>query len=189
MQFIQSAALGLTLGLSLAVPPGPVNAVIATEGATRPVKGTLVGLGALTADAFFMSVTLLLGSWLPEWAKKPLTLAGGLVFVAMAFVVLRSRPSANRAVHLQYLTGLAMGLTNPFQIAWWLTAGLTLMTSFGLPVLAGFFGGILLWISTFPQAVHKGVATFGGSVLVAVKIVSACVLLIYGAWFIYLALA
>jgi threonine/homoserine/homoserine lactone efflux protein len=186
VQLIQSIGLGLTLGLSLAVPPGPVNAVIATEGAVKPLKGTLVGLGALTADAFFMTLTFYLGSWLPGWARRPLALAGGVVFLAMAYLVIRSKPSQAKSVHLQYLTGVTMGLTNPFQIAWWLTAGLTLVTSFGLPVVAGFFVGILLWITTFPQAVHRGVVAFGGRVLEAVKAVSAGLLIAYGVWFMYI---
>jgi threonine/homoserine/homoserine lactone efflux protein len=189
LELLQSVTLGLALGLSLAAPPGPVNAVIATEGAIRAVKGTLVGLGALTADAVFMILTISVGTWLPEWAKRPLTLAGGVVFLALAALVLKSRPSSGRPGRVQYLTGLTMGLTNPFQIAWWLTAGLTLVTSFGLPVLAGFFAGILVWITLFPQAVHQGVLAFGGRVLAAIKGISAALLIAYGAWFIYLSLS
>lgn len=189
MLLFQSVALGLTLGLSLAAPPGPVNAVIATEGAVKAVKGTLVGLGALTADAVFMILTVSLGTWLPGSAKRPLTLAGGVVFLVLAVLVLRSRPSSGRPGHVQYLTGLTMGLTNPFQIAWWLTAGLTLVTSFGLPVVTSFFVGILIWITAFPQAVHRGVVAFGGRLLAAIKVISAALLIVYGAWFIYLSLA
>jgi threonine/homoserine/homoserine lactone efflux protein len=189
MQPLQYVGLGLALGLSLAVPPGPVNAVIAMEGAERPLRGTLVGLGALTADAIFMALTLYLGTWLPGWAKRPLTLAGGAVFLTLAFLVLKAHPSRGRAIRLQYLTGLTMGLTNPFQIAWWLTAGLTMVTSFGLPVVAGFFFGILIWIASFPRAVHRGVVAFGGRVLDAVKVVSAGILAAYGLWFVYLALS
>jgi threonine/homoserine/homoserine lactone efflux protein len=183
---LQSIAFGMSLGLSLAVPPGPVNAVIATEGAEKAYKGTLVGLGALTADALFLVLTLTLGAWLPAWARKPLTLVGGGVFVLLAILVLRSHASAGRPAHMQYLAGLTMGLTNPFQIAWWLTAGLTLITSFGLPVAVGFFAGIVLWITTFPQAVHRGVLAFGGRFLAGVKILSGGLLAAYGIWFIYL---
>jgi threonine/homoserine/homoserine lactone efflux protein len=189
LQLYQSVALGLTLGLSLAVPPGPVNAVIATEGAIRAVKGTLVGLGALTADALFMILTVFLGAWLSDWARRPLTLAGGAVFLILSILVLTARPSTGRPGRVQYLTGLIMGLTNPFQIAWWLTAGFTLINSFGVPVVASFFAGILLWITVFPQAVHRGVVKFGGRVLAAVKGISAALLIVYGAWFIYLSLS
>jgi threonine/homoserine/homoserine lactone efflux protein len=163
--------------------------MIASEGSMRALRGTLVGLGALTADCVFMILTLVLGAWLPSWAKKPLTLAGGVVFLALAVLVLRSRPSKGKSSHKQYLTGLSMGLTNPFQIAWWLTAGITLVNSFGVPVVVGFFAGILLWISTFPQAVHRGVVAFGGRVLDGVKIASATILLLYGGWFVYLFLS
>jgi threonine/homoserine/homoserine lactone efflux protein len=186
---LQSVAVGLTLGLSLAVPPGPVNAVIANEGAAKAYRGTLVGLGALTADAIFLVLTSLLGAWLPGWARRPLTLAGGVVFLLLALAILRAPPSTGRPAHFQYLTGLTMGLTNPFQIAWWLTAGLTLVASLGLPLVAGFFAGILMWIVAFPQAVHRGVVAFGGRVLIAVKVLSAALLMAYAAWFLYLSLA
>jgi threonine/homoserine/homoserine lactone efflux protein len=189
LQLFQSVTLGLTLGLSLAAPPGPVNAVIAAEGAIRALKGTLVGLGALTADAIFMVLTVSLGTWLPQWASRPLTFAGGVVFLVIAALVLRSRPSTGKPGHVQYLTGLTMGLTNPFQIAWWLTAGLTLVTAFGLAVVASFFAGILLWITLFPQAVRRGVVAFGGRVLVAIKWISAGLLVAYGVWFIYFSLS
>jgi threonine/homoserine/homoserine lactone efflux protein len=56
-----------------------------------------------------------------------------------------------------------LALTNPYQIAWWLTGGVALLDpgsvevfGYGLPAtngaltVAGFFGGILLWITGFP---------------------------------------
>jgi threonine/homoserine/homoserine lactone efflux protein len=183
---LQTFALGFTLGLSLAVPPGPVNAVIASEGAVKATRGTLVGLGAMTADATFMVLTLVVGNWLPESARRPLTLVGGMVFVAMGVLVLRSSSSGRRASGTQYLTGLTMGLTNPFQIAWWLTAGLTLVTAFGPLVVAGFFSGIVVWIIAFPLALRKGVVAFGSKVIEIIKTISAGVLFAYGIWFFYL---
>ena len=35
--------LGLALGLSLAIPPGPMNALIAAEALKTPLHGTAVG--------------------------------------------------------------------------------------------------------------------------------------------------
>ena len=51
---------GVGIGLSLAAPPGPVNAVIASHTVTRSWRaGFLVGVGATTADTIFLAITIL----------------------------------------------------------------------------------------------------------------------------------
>jgi len=45
---------GVVFGLTLAAPPGPMNAVIAEESAVRGwIAGFKTGLGAMSADAIF----------------------------------------------------------------------------------------------------------------------------------------
>lgn len=53
-------ALGLVLGLSSAVPPGPMNALIASEALKSHMHGTAVGAGAMSADATLMVITYFL---------------------------------------------------------------------------------------------------------------------------------
>jgi len=48
---------GMALGLSIAAPPGPVNAMIAFQSTRSPLRGFLVGLGAMTSDATFLFIT------------------------------------------------------------------------------------------------------------------------------------
>lgn len=183
---LESFGLGFVLALSLAAPPGPVNAVIASEGALRASRGTLVGLGAATADAIFLFLTLALGSWLPEPFRRPLLLAGAAVFIAMALMAVTRGEAKPGKGGTRYLVGLAMGLTNPFQIAWWLTAGVSLIGAFGPTVAVGFFSGLLAWVTAFPLAVRRGVVAFGGRVLRLVRLISAALLVTYGLWFVYL---
>lgn len=44
--------VGVILGLSIAAPPGPMNALIANSSLKSPLHGTSVGAGAMTADLF-----------------------------------------------------------------------------------------------------------------------------------------
>ena len=53
---VYSLVAGIAIGLSLAVPPGPMNALIAAESVKRSyVDGIKLGMGAMTADAIFFS--------------------------------------------------------------------------------------------------------------------------------------
>ena len=57
---VASALAGVALGLSLAAPPGPMNAIIAEESVLRGWgSGVRAGLGAMTADAAFLVLALL----------------------------------------------------------------------------------------------------------------------------------
>ncbi|PSQ07608.1 lysine transporter LysE, partial [Halobacteriales archaeon QS_6_71_20] len=54
-----SLAAGVVFGLALAAPPGPMNAVIAEESVLRGWRaGFRAGLGAATADAVFLVLSL-----------------------------------------------------------------------------------------------------------------------------------
>lgn len=177
---------GILLGLSLAAPPGPVNAIIALEGARRPVRGTLVGLGAMTSDAIFLIVVLYLGSLIPPWFRRPMFLLGGIVMLYFALGVLRAKQVEEREKlgHGPYLKGLAMGITNPYQIGWWATAGLSSISLFGPMFALGFFLGIGIWIIVFPLVIRKGASLGGDRVLLLIRIFSFIVLLAFSAYFI-----
>ena len=72
-----------------------------------------------------------------------------------------------------FLKAFALGATNPYQLGWWLTVGVGLLTAgradplaelpyigeslggiviveTGIPLIVGFFGGIAAWITVFP---------------------------------------
>ncbi|PSP55989.1 lysine transporter LysE [Halobacteriales archaeon QS_1_67_19] len=205
-----SVLAGVALGLSLAAPPGPMNAIIAEESVLRGWKaGFRAGLGAMSADACFF--VLALGGVVAVVQRAP-TVRGGLFAVGgllMLYFAYGAASDAQAALGADvaadggddaasgskgFRRAFALALTNPYQILWWLTAGVGLLdpgtvtldalgglsVSTGSPVIvAGFFGGILLWITGFPAtlvAVGRRVEAFAP----AVAYLSALVLALAG---------
>ncbi|MCK4443880.1 MAG: LysE family transporter [Thermoplasmata archaeon] len=188
-----SLILGIGLGLSIAAPPGPVNATIARDTVTRSrLSGMLVGFGAMTADAIFLVITLIVGSavHLSGIQQGAIFILGAGVMFLMSFFTIRSfrerdevlEKAESRIQHRSYIAGLTIGLTNPYQIFWWLTAGLSSINLFGPALIAGFFIGILLWIMLFPYLLDLGVKRFS-KLYAAVMIFSIATLLIFAIWF------
>jgi threonine/homoserine/homoserine lactone efflux protein len=187
-----SLAAGILIGLSLAAPPGPVNAIIAAESVKKSyLNGMKVGLGAMTADATFLVITLVGVTVLftGDAVKIIVSLAGGLILAYMAVTILKDfnkplKEDGKEKLKNPYLTGLTIGITNPAQILWWLTAGAALIANFNAPGIVGFFIGIGLWVSSFSMTLHfarkKAVWMYP-----AVTLVSGVVLLFFSALLIY----
>lgn len=196
---------GVALGLSLAVPPGPVNAIIAVQSSSKSAKrGFLVGLGAMTADSVFLVITYFVGQFIAF--NGPVRIAfyavSCVLMLFLAYVTYRSLHSVGsilnkdegakgkggmlgrKTANLPYFTGLTMGLTNPMQITWWLSVGLSLIASIGLAIIVGFFAGILIWISSFSIVMHwasKKIPSLYKWVVYA----STLLLFAFAAWFLY----
>ncbi len=187
---------GIGLGLSIAAPPGPVNATIARDTITRSrLAGMLVGSGAMTADAIFLVITLIVGSavHLSGVQSGAIFVLGAGVMFLMSFLTIRTfrqredvlKEKVPEIERKSYLAGLTIGLTNPYQIFWWLTAGLSSISLFGPALVIGFFFGILLWITLFPYLLDLGVKRFS-RLYAAVMIFSIATLLIFAIWFLFL---
>ncbi|MDY6780523.1 MAG: LysE family translocator, partial [Halobacteria archaeon] len=98
-----------------------------------------------------------------------------------------------------FVKAFGVGVTNPYQITWWLTVGVTLLTETSLDllgrefvvggseVIAGFFAGILLWITVFPAllVLGRGRRRFDE----VVGYTSSFLLILFGAVFVYSALS
>lgn len=196
-EVLQIFVAGSALGLSLAMPPGPINALMAAESAQgRAMRGFIVGLGAMTADTIFLVISYSLGSLfsIEGPVRGVLYLISAAILAYLAYVTYGSRKKigrddpAKRRMHLPYVMGLAIGLTNPLQIAWWLSVGLSLIVSIGPVIIAGFFMGIILWIVAFPLIIRWAsdrVPQLYSLVIYA----STILLLIFAVWFAYSSLA
>ena len=120
---------------------------------------------------------------------------GGLLMLYYAYGAVREAGSfseADAADGRGFRKAFVLALANPYQVTWWLTAGVGLLdpgqiSAFGysLPAangaltVAGFFAGILVWITVFPASLRAAgdrVDSFG----TGVAYVSAAVLALFG---------
>jgi threonine/homoserine/homoserine lactone efflux protein len=159
---LSSIIAGIALGLSLGVPPGPVNAAIAAAAARRSyVDGIKIGLGAMTCDFTYLMLTvigvavLLTGSL----ARSAISVVGGLILLYFAYTTLKSyrkspEGSYNEKPGSPYFMGLFMAMTNPMGIVWWVTAGAAFVAMFNVLGVAGFMLGLFAWVSSFSIFVH-----------------------------------
>jgi threonine/homoserine/homoserine lactone efflux protein len=161
MNFPYEVGVGLLLGFSLTVPPGPMNAFIASQSVRSLRRGVVTGLGAMSSDAILASVVFGLSTLVDLGSfVRAVYLLGCGVMGYLGYRLLAPHPlpvAAGPGAVRTYTTALAVGLSNPFQILWWLTAGLAFAYLGGLAVFVGLFGAIAIWIVVFPFALSVGV--------------------------------
>ncbi len=186
-----SLLFGFLLGLTLVVPPGPMNALIALRAARSVWAGVLTGLGALTADLILGTLTYLLRSAVDLGSvARYLYLVGAGVMALFGSLALlaRDEPDAPR-VDVRaavYASALGVGLSNPFQIVWWFTAGLAYAYFGGLVLLVGLFAAVLVWVVSFPALLHAGVERYP-RLRPAVRWASALLMFGLAGYFVWLA--
>jgi threonine/homoserine/homoserine lactone efflux protein len=198
---------GMTIGVALAAPVGPINIEIIKRGIQGGyLQGWLVGLGALSADTVYAALIV---SGLTPLAdspvlRVPLFLAGAVMLSFVGYSSIRSALAGNEIKDAErvsgrrsYVTGLLMAIFNPMGIVYWMSVGAALVAeavgrvgTAGSPVLVGgVFLGILFWVtllSWLAQVARRFVAGdgmrwvtgFGGVALIG-----------FGLWFAYQAFA
>ena len=192
---------GAALGFSIAAPPGPVTAMAAQQIVSRSWRaGWLVLLGATLADGIFFVLTYYgMTSLVTPSVRGVLFVAGGALMLFLAFSVL-TRPRRmvvdsslarsarwNWMGRFPFFMGLSMGLTNPFQLGWWIAVGVGMVEDFGGGIAAGFFLGILCWTLIFSSLVNTGVRRYERlAPLIAYG--AATVMVGFGLWFLTLGL-
>lgn len=155
---VDAALLGLALGASLAVPPGPMNAWIAAASVRSYRAGLATGFGAMTADALLGTVVYLVHGPMDLRAVREVVYAlgaGVMAYFAVRLARRRADPSEEREFR-SFSRALLLGLSNPFQVLWWLTAGIGFAFVGGAILLFGLFGAIVVWVTVFPLAVRGG---------------------------------
>jgi len=168
-----------------------MNALIASRSVHSLRAGVTTGAGAMTADLLLGVLIYALHSVVDlapvvRWVEA----AGAAVMVLFAYRVLSrdapsSSPDGDPDVRV-YSEALLLGVTNPFQVVWWLTAGLAFAYLGGAWLLGGLFGAITVWIVAFPLLLQYGArrsATFPRAVAVA----SGVLLAGFAAYFAWLA--
>ena len=153
-----AALAGALLGLSLAAPPGPVVAIMASASLHGRVKEALLtACGAICAD--FCWLTLAVLGALAFFAHHPrwlgvLGLGGAVLLLWMAWSAWTSARRGLKDSHTpgSWKLGFLTVLTSPFSLAWWLANGALLYTSWGLPGIIGMFLSLFLYSALFCEA-------------------------------------
>ena len=182
--------LGALLGVSLAVPPGPMNAWIVGASSRSYRAGVATGLGAVTADAILGIVVYTLGRVAHlESVVRFVYVLGAAALAYFTFRLLRGirQPPVVTNEVGSYAPSLALGLSNPYQILWWLTAGIGFVYVGGPLLLVGLFGALVLWVFFLPAAVRTGTRR-SPRVQRAVAFGSAAAMAAFAAYFVALAI-
>jgi threonine/homoserine/homoserine lactone efflux protein len=157
---------GLALGLSLAIPPGPVNALIAREASQRGAASALrAGLAAPIVDTLYMAAVLLGLPYLVDVEPylPALALLGAVLMGYLAWATTRPpRPGAMPRPRAVFAAVFVLSLANPLQVGWWLTAGTALLREQGPWGMAGFFTAIFGWVVLFAEGMARGARRWEG---------------------------
>jgi len=192
MSALTELAFGVVLGFTLTIPPGPMNALIAARSAGSFRHGFLTGLGAMTADLILGVAVYTLQSFVDlSSVVRYVYVLGCGVMVVLGYRLFTRKPYGSDLAPgglATYSTALAVGVSNPFQILWWLTAGLAFAYLGGIVLFLGLFGAIAIWIVAFPYATRAGVRRFPGLERVILW-VSGAVMVGFAIYFALLAVA
>ncbi len=186
---------GMALGVSIAAPPGPVNAAATFQVTKSWMAGWLTLLGATAADGIFFVLTYFgLTTLIANGeARDLLFVVGGAFMLYLAYSTLKlakDKPKSGpvRGGRYPFFLGLTIGITNPFQLAWWIAVGVGMVSTFGLSIVAGFFAGIVAWTLFFSTLLRAGLTRYQ-SVYPVLVYVSGAILLGFGVWFLYSAIS
>jgi threonine/homoserine/homoserine lactone efflux protein len=124
--------LGLTLGLSAGITPGPLLTLTVTASLRRGLAGgLLVALAPFISDAPIIALSLLLLDRLPPWAMTAVTFIGGVVVIALGVDALRasrraelpSQADGEQSAGSELWKGTLVNLLNPHPYLFWATVG------------------------------------------------------------------
>jgi threonine/homoserine/homoserine lactone efflux protein len=153
---------GIAIGLSLAIPPGAINALMAADVVRGPyTNGIKIGLGAMTADLTYLIITLI-GVYVfftGDVVRLIVSVAGAIMLCYIGLMTIKGynkplKESEAEASKNRYLLGVTIGMANPAQMLWWFTAGAALVSYFSLLGIVGFFIGIFVWVVFFSVTLH-----------------------------------
>jgi len=188
---LYEVAFGLLLGFSLTIPPGPMNAFIAAQAVRSFREGLTTGFGALSADLLLGGIVFGLHAEFDlAAAVRWVYLLGAAVMVALGVTIVRgasAHPPPPTSGVRTYSKAFGIGLANPFQIVWWLTAGLAFAYVGGWVLFVALFAAVAVWVVLFPWGVRSGTQQRPGFAR-AVVVASGAAVFAFAGYFLYLAL-
>lgn len=156
-----AAGLGFAIGLSLAAPPGPMNAIIAREASRHgAAAGLRVGIAAPIADTIYLVVLWFgLGRFLDgPVVLRVAALLGCLLMLRFAWLTARvhGADGGEAPPRATFWGTFLVSMTNPLQITWWLTAGYILLVREGVWGVGGFLLAVFGWVAVFSKVMAHG---------------------------------
>jgi len=154
-------------------------------------------LGATAADGIFFVLTYYgVARLVTPGERGILFILGGALMLYLALSTVRmaarqhvgsslsssGRWSSSPMRRSPFALGLAVGLTNPYQLGWWVAVGAGMVSDFGGGVAVGFFVGIVSWTVVFTVLVYKGVRRYQ-RLSPVIAYASAAIMVGFGAWF------
>jgi len=179
---------GALLGLSIAAPPGPVIAVMATEAIRGKCRASmLTGFGAMTADATWLGLAVIgFIAYLRDHSRAvgAVGLFGAMLLVWMALGALRSARAGFGGASRPgtFRLGFLTALTSPFSLAWWLANGALMLSSWGWAGVVGMFSALAFYTVAITYAM-RWIGARVKSAIVGVAYVSAAMLTGFGIYF------
>lgn len=191
MNYYLIALLGVFLGFSMAAPPGPINSMIIDRSTKSFYEGAKIGFGAMTADFIFMILIFFFQKSVNfSYFLPAIYIGGALLFLYIAVGMKKKNDDKNdgKSSLGGYFKGLGTGLLNPYQIVWWLSAGLAIFAAFGLYLFYFFFFGIAIWIFFITLIVYYSYIKYGEKLRRYLIDFSSSILIIFSVIFFYEAL-
>lgn len=202
METLGLIVYGMTVGVTLAAPIGPINVEIIRRGIRDGfVHGWVLGLGALSADTIYAA--LIVAGLTPladrPALRVPLFLAGGLMLGWVGWMSVRTAlcgdtvdtggriPRRGRS----YITGFLMAVFNPMGIVYWLSVGAALVADavqrvgqVGSPILVmGVMFGIFCWVTFVSMLAQVSRRFVTGSGMRWVTGISGVIIIGFALWF------
>jgi threonine/homoserine/homoserine lactone efflux protein len=188
----------IILGLSLAAPIGPVNIEIIKSGLmTGFSPAFFIGLGAMTADALYLTLTYFGLSHLFMFpiAKLAIGIIGaailfylGAMSIWEAFRKFELKASNKSRKHA-YLMGFSIAVSSPMTIVWWVgvfgsvlaTASrpLTLLSCYSIILGAG------LWVFSLSAVLQFGKKYVNEKSLRVISVLAGLMLMYFAAFMLY----
>lgn len=196
---IQTFLLGLMIGLTGALVPGPtlvatINASVRGGWAT----GLRISAGHAVVEAcIFVLIILGIGSiGISGQYSTVIAVIGGTALLVFGILTLRSAGSAipegkaESVVANPYLAGFLTSIANPYFWMWWLTVGSALLLTaaqnalyFAVAFLAGHWLADFGWYTVVSASIHQGRKIFDERMYTWVLRVCGLFLMIFGSYY------
>ncbi|WP_457620957.1 LysE family translocator, partial [Methanopyrus sp.] len=161
-------AVGVALGVSGGLAPGPLQALIVAETLENGLRaGLAVAVVPVITDGPLITAAGLAAARLPTWALRCLGIAGSTVLAYMGLSLIRdgdsTEPARSEGARSSLRRAVIVNLLNPHPYVFWLTVGSSVMGSarsiaemVAFPV--GFFLGIVSTQAGIAVAVHRALS-------------------------------